>query len=315
MTQVIAFATALILSQSALADPLKTGLAAIHSQTGCYLVDYSYTETESLKAGYQRDNRVYDVNKDKSIKEWIYAETISPTRVRLQHILFGASLDGTIMEASFLKHQAEDWEFNASYLYDFSKPLTWDVKTLAPNLWTRRITNLDDGLRYQCASSWLETTAYHEWTCNNYAPIPGRETRDMGRKDYNTLDRTTRIVTYGKSWLERQMNTKTIDQNGVRTPVVKELGKTWYVRLPDEECQDAKAFASARAPFWALLRETWDQVLDGTKTYREKTVPGSSRYGRIMELEDKVQAMDLKDPKVRESIKNEILKIIGEFEA
>lgn len=315
MTKTLVLATATLLALSAQADPLKAGLDAIHSQTGCYLVDYSYTETEGLKEGYQRDKRVYDVNKDKSIKEWIYADVVSPTRIRLQHILFGASLDGTLIEDSFLKHQIEDWEFDASFLYDFSKPLTWDVKALEPNLWTRRITNLDDGLRYQCAASWLEHTAYREWTCSNYAPIPGRETRDMGRKDYNTLDRTTRIVAYGKSWLERQINTKTIDQNGVRTPLARELGKTWYVRLPDEECLDAKAFAAARAPFWSVLREAWDQVLDGSKTYREKTIPGSSRYLRIMELESKAQSMDLKDPKVRAELKNQILKIIGEYEA
>lgn len=314
MNQVVIVALLLLSTASSQADQLKTGLKAIRSQTGCYLVDYSYTETEGLKAGYIRDSRVYDVNKDKAIKEWIYAETISPTRVRLQHILFGAALDGTLMEDSFLKHQAEDWEFNAAYLYDFVKPLNWEVKQLQPNLWTRKITNLDDGLRYQCASSWLENTAYSEWTCSNYAPIPGRETRDMGRKDYNTLDRGTRIVTYGNSWLERQMNTKTIDANGIRTPLAKELGKTWYVRLPDDECQDAKAFAAAHTAFWTLLRETWDEVLDGSKTFVEKSIPGTSRYLKIMALEERAQTMDLKDPAVRAGVKNEILKIIGEFQ-
>ena len=50
----------------------------------------------------------------------------------------------------------------------------------------------------------LFDTAYPEWTCSNHAPIPGRETRDMARADYQALDRTTRIVAYGTSWLERQ---------------------------------------------------------------------------------------------------------------
>ena len=34
-----------------------------------------------------------------------------------------------------------------------------------------------------------------------------------------------------------RLNTKVIDANGVKTPLVKELGKTWYVRLPDAECK------------------------------------------------------------------------------
>src|SRR5580765_8338301 len=69
---------------------LDRGLQALQSMAGCYLVDYSYVETESLKPGYARDSRVYDVNRGKSVKEWIYPETISPRRIRLQRILFAA---------------------------------------------------------------------------------------------------------------------------------------------------------------------------------------------------------------------------------
>jgi hypothetical protein len=50
---------------------LERGREALQSLAGCYLVDYSYVETESLKPGYVRDSRVYDVNRDKSVKEWI----------------------------------------------------------------------------------------------------------------------------------------------------------------------------------------------------------------------------------------------------
>jgi hypothetical protein len=46
--------------------------------TGCFLVDYSYVEVQALRPGCVRDPRVYDVNRDKSAKEWIVAETVSP---------------------------------------------------------------------------------------------------------------------------------------------------------------------------------------------------------------------------------------------
>jgi len=52
-------------------DQLDRGRKAIRAMTGCYLVDYSFVETESFKPGYVRDPRVYDVNRDKSVKEWI----------------------------------------------------------------------------------------------------------------------------------------------------------------------------------------------------------------------------------------------------
>ena len=83
-----------LFSPTAQADDsqLARGKAAIKSMAGCYLVDYSYTETEGLKSGYQRDKRVYDVNKNKSVKEWIYAEEIGENRIRLQHVLFATKL-------------------------------------------------------------------------------------------------------------------------------------------------------------------------------------------------------------------------------
>ena len=173
-------------------------------------------------------------------------------RLRLQRILFLSDLAGNIREDTIIRHQSEDWEYDAASLYDFVAPLTWQARDLraTPGLWTRRVTNLDDGLRYQCAARWSEDRAYPEWSCANYAPIPGRETRDMGRSDYQTLQRGTRVMVYGAaqggSWLERQDNVKTIHNDTGRVPLVRELGKNWYVRLPDAECAGARAFADQR---------------------------------------------------------------------
>jgi hypothetical protein len=304
--------------QSAVAAPdaqFEQGYAAVHRMAGCYLVDYSYTETEALKPGYLRDTRVYDVNQRQTVKEWIYAEDVSPKRIRLQHVLFATDPQGRIVEGSLLKHQAEDWEYDAPFLYDFAKPQTWEVRDLTqtPSLWTRRITALDDGLRYQCAAAWSLSTHYPEWNCENYAPIPGREFRDMGRKDYNTLERGTRILVYESSWLERQANTKVIDDlSGGRVPLARELGKNWYVRLPDSDCDSARAFTQLRRPFWELLRETWDQVLVGDGPFLEKTIAGQpSRYARVMQLEAKYLASDLADAAVLRQAAEELLGVIG----
>jgi hypothetical protein len=196
--------------------------------------------------------------------------------------------------------------------------LNWAVKDLkaTPGLWTRKITSLDDGLRYQCAARWLEDTTNPEWSCDNYAPIPGRETRDMGRKDYNTLQRSTRIISYGSSWLERQANIKTIDLDGARTPLAKELGKDWYVRLDDSECSDARTFVKANSAVWSLIRETWDGILVGDRPFIEKTIPNQPpRYVKMMELEDKYSTQDLTNPAVRSEAKAAILKIISDYRA
>jgi hypothetical protein len=316
--QSLAIALTLIASTAQGSNPqFDRGREAIRKMVGCYLVDYSYAETESLKEGYVRDSRVYDVNKDKSIKEWIYAEELSERRIRLQHILFGTDLKGEYMEGSALRHTGEDWDYGSSFIYDFTGPLNWGVKVFekAPDAWTRKITNLDDGLRYQCTAPWDLTTAYPEWTCSNYAPIPGRETRDMGRKDYQTLDRGTRIVVYAGNWLERQSNTKVIHSEGVKTPLAKEVGKNWYVRLPDSECAPVQDFVKTYRSFWTVLREAWDDVLTGDRPFVEKAVTPlqPSRYTKILQLEEKFYSQNLSEPTVRKAAKDAITKVISDF--
>jgi hypothetical protein len=110
------------LAADAAGDALGRGLAAIHSMTGCYLVDYSYVEVESLKPGYTRDARVYDVNRDKSAKEWISVDVVSPRRVRLQRVLFLVDLAGAVRAGTAIRHQTEDWEYDAPFLYELVAP-------------------------------------------------------------------------------------------------------------------------------------------------------------------------------------------------
>ncbi len=291
------------------------GKKAILSRTGCFLVDYSFVETEAVQKDYKKDNRVYDVNRDKSVKEWIVPEELSPTRIKLQHVLFSAGLDGKLQEGAMLKHTGEDWEYNAPFLYDYVGHNEWTVKELkpTPNIWTRRVTSLDDGLRYQCAASFDLTHSYGDWQCSDYAPIPGRETRDMGRKDYQGLQRSSRIISYGASWLERERNTKVSEAANAKTDVVKEFGKTWYVRLPDSECSEAKAYTEKRMPFWLLLGQTWDGVLNGEKGFADPAKPvHPSRYEKIMDVEEQYLGRDLNDPALRAKIQKQLLKIIDE---
>jgi len=304
------------LAADAAGDALDRGLSAVRSMAGCYLVDYSYTEVESLKPGYTRDARVYDVNRDKSAKEWITAEAVSPRRIRLQRILFLTDLAGAVRDGSVIKHQSEDWEYDAPFLYEFVGPRSWQVRDLksTPGLWTRRVNNLDDGPRYQCAASWRDDTAYPEWSCSTYAPIPGRETRDMKRADYDTLERTTRIVLYGQSWLERQDNVKTIHRDGVRTPLAREVGKNWSIRLPDAECGAARAFAAPRQAFWDVVREVWDSLLNGAAPFVETAPAGQPpRFVKMFEVEEDYVGRDLSDPSVRRAARDRILKVIEAY--
>jgi hypothetical protein len=312
----LALVGGLSLGADAADDGLARGLAAIRSMTGCYLVDYSYVEVESLKPGYTRDPRVYDVNRDKSAKEWITADVVSPSRIRLQRVLFLTDLSGAVRAGTEIRHQTEDWEYDAPFLYELVAPRTWRVRDLkpTPGLWTRRVTNLDDGLRYQCAARWSDGTAYPEWSCSSYAPVPGRETRDMKRSDYDTLERTTRIIAYGQSFLERQDNVKIIHRDGAKVPLAREVGKNWSVRLPDAECDAARAFAGPRQAFWSVSREVWDSVLNGAGPFVEKAPAGEPpRFVKMYEVEEDYVGRDLSDPALRRQARERILKVIEAY--
>ncbi|MGI0119441.1 hypothetical protein [Zooshikella sp. RANM57] len=58
----------------------------------------------------------------------------------------------------------------------------------------------------------------------------------MRRNDDNTPSRQSNVMLYGNSWIERKNNVKTKFSEGYRQALVKELGKVWSVRLPDQEC-------------------------------------------------------------------------------
>jgi hypothetical protein len=293
---------------------LEIGIKTLEARSGCFLTDYNFAETEPLKAGYVHDNRIYDVSKKQNIKEWIFTEQLSPTRIRLQHVLMVVDLSGKVIEHSLLKHTDEDWEYNAPYLYEYNRQNTWTTKGLkqTPGQWTRRVTNLDDGPRYQCSAAWATGTEHAEWSCVSPAPIPGRETRDMHRHDYNELDRASRIILYGQNWLEREENTKVTEENAAKTPLVKEEGKIWYARLPDSECAAVQEFVKPRLAFWKIVVEAWDQVLTGDKTFIEQSpAPGKpSRYEQIMRLETEYMQKDLSNPVTASEARTAVLQAI-----
>lgn len=265
--------------------------AAIMKMAGCYHVDYNFTEVESLQPDYKIDDRVYDVNKDKTVKEWIFPIQVSATHIRLQHILFGTDAQGKVIDNYYMRHQAEDWEYQPDYFYAFTSPSHWVPSPLEANSgkWVRKITNLDDGPRYQCAAAWNVSGEYPEWKCDNYAPIPGREYRDMKRKDYQALKRSTRIIQYGSNWLERQNNIKTVHTADTQKEIARESGKTWYIPAPISECTDAKAWADERVAFWEVSRKVWAKVLNGKDNFVETMPEGEKtpRFMKIWEVEGK----------------------------
>lgn len=290
-------------------------LDTVKNMTGCFLVDYSYSEHKVLDPEYILDSRVYDSNRF-AVKELIKNVSEDSSQVRLQHFMQADSHSGETL--FMMRHHAETWKKSPEYRYKyvgrFEGNDRWEVEELEANedTWLRSINFLDDGLRYQCLGSWESDHKFSRFNCNSYSPIPGRESRDMGRKDYNTLDRSAELTIYPSSWLERQKNTKIQFIDGQRTPLVEELGKVWSVRLPDSECSDVAAWADERQAFWNVLAQVWDEIYAEKMDFHEiKIVDDSSRSRKIAAIQEQYYKAIAKDPTIVETVKNALRDAIN----
>ena len=292
------------------------GREALSRMGGCFIVDYNFSETRPLAPGYVRDERVYDVNETKTVMEWIYPIESGDT-IRLQHVLFALDEQGKFNEESLLRHQAEDWQYAPASYFEYQGGLSWTrVKVTDPEgKWVRKITNLDDGLRYQCVGAWQQKGMRLEWQCgDNYAPIPGRETRDMGRKDYQGLLRSTHLVVFPEHWLERQKNVKTVEEGTERTPLVEEVGRNWFLRVPDEHCAEVRRYVDERQAWLSLLQSTWEELYARVDRFAEsKPADAPPRFVKIGEVEERYYSRVKNDEQARAEAKKEILEIIDAY--
>ena len=134
----------------------------------------------------------------------------------------------------------------------------------------------------------------------------------MKRHDYQALVRGTRLLVFPRSWVERQQNEKTlVADDGARTPLAEEVGRTWYVRADDTQCKAAQAFARQHLPFWKLLEEVWSGYFAANTEWRD-TPPGhgAPRWSKIDDVEDKYFHAGKATPEQRAAAAKEIRAII-----
>lgn len=265
---------------------------AILATAGCWMVDYNYHEVEKIDDEYaysqehSLDPREYHaklnknylrfieglVKHDKSIdpetyqltpKEKIFVRKNDEKGIHLQHVFFLTNSAGEL--AFVIKHHSEYWRPASDKAYDYCGQNTWNpiCPEQGENLWTRELNALDDSPRYSCTAPWDHSQQYSSWTCSSYSPIPGREYRDMDRKDYQGLNRTHELTIYDHAWLDTQNNEKVRENEaGVRQALVREKGRNWYTRLENSQCEVLDLFLTeARLAFWDLTQSVWEQLL------------------------------------------------------
>ena len=73
-------------------------------------------------------------------------------------------------------------------------------------------------------------------------------------------------------------------------------------------------FAEAHKPFWALLRESWDEVLGANQTFIEKPPVGRPpRSAKMMDVEKEFAGKILQDPKIRSLAQQKIMQVIEDY--
>ena len=97
--------------------------------------------------------------------------------------------------------------------------------------------------------------------------------------------------------------------------MAKELGKNWYVRLPDSECSEAKAWAEPQKAFWKVLREAWDGIYTGDRPFIETANASRGRYSQVLDLQDQYSHSNLEDPAVRKQLIQDLQTIIAKYRA
>ena len=298
-------------------DQREAGRKAIQSLTGCYLVDYSFVETESLRPGYVRDPRVYDVNRDKSVKEWISAEPLSDRRIRLQRILFATDLRGAVRAG----------QRDPPSVGGLGVRRAVPVRVRRPAARGRRRTCAPPPASGRGASR-ISTTG-----CAISARRAGRPTPPIpsGRA------RTTRRSPAGRraTWRARTITRSTAAPASSRTAGAGSsarrtsrpstptgAARRWSGRrartgtcgCPTPSAPPRRRSREPRQAFWALLRETWDGVLTGGGPFVEATPPGQPpRFMKMYEVEGDYVGRDLTDPVVRKAARERVMQIIEEY--
>jgi hypothetical protein len=249
-----------LLSVSALLFPLSASAApppeadrtAILAMRGEYRVDFDFSETVVLQAGYERKPA-----KHTGANEVVVVVEESPQRIVLQHLL--VSDDGK----QVTKHWRQDWMFEAPSRFEFAADQTWVVRPLAPETtrgaWTQCVYEVSDAPRYCGTGRWQHQFGVSTWTSDrSWRPLPRREYTT--RSDYNAVDAINRHVITPDGWAHEQDNSKTIrDARGQTTGViVREVGFNDYRKSTDFDFGPAYRYWEKTAPYWAKVRARWD---------------------------------------------------------
>lgn len=229
---------------------------AIKSMCGCFEIDFKFAETFSDNPDYEFHDR-YKAHAGAELAVLVGEEE---NKIQIQHIL-------VVGGGMTVKHWRQDWVYQSDYEYHYDKDQEWtyiDNGKGQGNTWTQKVYQVDDSPRYEGTASWVHQNGRTYWENSTDTPLPRREYTK--RSDYNVMHRRNRQEITSEGWVHEQDNAKVLRTDSSEDQTLAyERGVNTYKRIDDSKCQDAIDWWEENQEFWALVRETWDNVYGDEK--------------------------------------------------
>lgn len=244
---------------------------AILSMAGTYRVTFNFIETIPLRDGYKVD-RPYQ----SWATEYIKVIEDKGDFISLQHILVMYFLDGegNVEGPAVTKHWRQDWTYEDVEILEYRGNNTWRTARVSASersvKWSQAVYQVDDTPRYEALGEWVYDGNYSSWTSAvTWRPLPRREF--SVRDDYNVLSGVNRITITPSGWVHEQDNLKmVVDEKGKELGndpyLAKEIGLDRYERISDFNDAPAREYWERTAPFWADVREVWEDAVKANPT-------------------------------------------------
>ena len=261
---------------------------AIKAMCGCFKVDYNFKEVRSLHPNYK-------TQEDYSVKsqEYIFMEEISPTHLRLQHILQAGP--------HMIHHWSQDWFYRPDITLDykgiFEGRHRWEVnKDIEPrDSWLQYVRGVCSEPRYSGVGVWKHGTSEvtesgieprSMWSSLASAPLPRRDY--SRRSDYQVLQRFNIHDVTQSRWIHEQQNKKIVlyeEETLIEPyPLAIEVGNNIYNRVDDSVCEGAKIWWEQEKVFWDEVEKIWEEIIAKSRVIEIEKKEGQSMYSEISAL-------------------------------
>ncbi|MFT6032225.1 MAG: hypothetical protein ACI854_000754 [Arenicella sp.] len=258
--------------------------SAILAMAGGYKVEFNFIETVGFSANFKRDKPYHSWG-----TEYVYVIEDESDFISLQHlmVMYFKQDDGSISEATVMKHWRQDWTYQDSSLLEYHHKNTWVNRQLdakkVKGKWSQAVFQVDDSPRYESIGRWVHNPSFSTWlSATTRRPMPRREY--SVRKDYDVLEGFNRHTVTRHGWVQEEENWKLSlddkgDPNADYPYLAKEQGVARYQLVSNIDFTPGDLYMQKTAAFWKAVRRQWRVVINANhKLSLKPTVDGQPLF-------------------------------------